>query len=381
MSTYLGDSHRINQVLFNVLGNSIKFTENGIIDIHCDLVRRNDDYDEIKFSIRDTGKGMDHEFLQRIFREFEQEDTTIARKYGGSGLGLYITRSLVLLMDGKMRIESAKDIGTLVEITLPFGKSETEIKIEMTSAKINTESLKGAKILIAEDNYLNRIVIKTILDKYGVDIDDAENGKIAIEKAKANKYHLIFMDVQMPEMDGLQATRWIRNNINSDIPIIGLSANALTEEVNDCLNAGMSDYLIKPYTETELLQVIIYSLGKVSFNSEEVDLTVLRDYVGGEENLLRNVLEAYTDFLPGSLVKLQEGVDQRNGDLVRAELHQLKPNLENIKIQPVGCSFNELSNQIKINGINESVAQIVFQLIEKSNKSLDWIRTFLARSA
>jgi PAS domain S-box-containing protein len=381
MNTYLGDSHRINQVLFNVLGNSIKFTENGIIDIHCDLVRRNDDYDEIKFSIRDTGKGMDHEFLQRIFREFEQEDTTIARKYGGSGLGLYITRSLVLLMDGKMRIESAKDIGTLVEITLPFGKSETEIKIETTSAKINTEALKGAKILIAEDNYLNRIVIKTILDKYGVDIDDAENGKIAIEKAKANKYHLIFMDVQMPEMDGLQATRWIRNNINSDIPIIGLSANALTEEVNDCLNAGMSDYLIKPYTETELLQVIIYSLGKVSFNSEEVDLTVLRDYVGGEENLLRNVLEAYTDFLPGSLVKLQEGVDQRNGDLVRAELHQLKPNLENIKIQPVGCSFNELSNQIKINGINESVAQIVFQLIEKSNKSLDWIRTFLARSA
>ena len=380
MNTYLGDPHRINQILFNVLGNSIKFTENGIIDIHCDLMRRNDEYDEIKFSIRDTGKGMDHEFLQRIFREFEQEDATIARKYGGSGLGLYITRSLVLLMDGKMRIESAKDIGTLVEITLPFGKSEAEIKIETTSAKINTESLKGAKILIAEDNYLNRIVIKTILDKYGVDIDDAENGKIAIEKAKANKYHLIFMDVQMPEMDGLQATRWIRNNTNSDIPIIGLSANALTEEVNDCLNAGMSDYLIKPYTETELLQVIINWLGKVSYNSEEVDLTILRDYVGGEESLLVNVLEAYTDFLPGSLIKLQEVAEQRNGDLVRAELHQLKPNLENIKIHPVGCSFNELSNQIKINGVNESVALIIIQLIEKSNKALDWIKDFLVRS-
>jgi len=240
MNTYIGDSHRINQILFNLVGNSIKFTENGIIDIHCDLVRRGDDHDEIKFSIRDTGKGMDQEFLQRIFREFEQEDTTIARKYGGSGLGLYITRSLVQLMDGKMRIESAKGIGTLVEITLPFEKSESEIKIEKASAKINTDSLKGAKILIAEDNYLNRIVIKTILDKYGVDIDNAENGKIAIEKVKANNYHLIFMEVKMPEMDGLQATRWIRNNINSDIPIVGLSANALTEEVNDCLNAGMS---------------------------------------------------------------------------------------------------------------------------------------------
>jgi CheY-like chemotaxis protein len=187
------------------------------------------------------------------------------------------------------------------------------------------------------------------------------------------------MDVQMPEMDGPQATRWIRNNINPDIPIVGLSANALTEEVNDCLNAGMSDYLIKPYTETKLLKVVLNWIGKVTFNSEEVDLTILKDYVGGEENLLRNVLEAYTDFLPGSLIKLQQGIDQRNGDLVRAELHQLKPNLENIKIQPEGSSFNELSNQIKIDGINESVAQIVFQLIEKSNKSLDWIRAFLDR--
>jgi hypothetical protein len=102
--------------------------------------------------------------------------------------------------------------------------------------------------------------------------------------------------------------------------------------------------------------------------------------VGGEESLLVNVLEAYTDFLPGSLTKLQEVAEQRNGDLVRAELHQLKPNLENIKIHPVGCSFNELSNQIKINGVNESVALIILQLIEKSNKALDWIKDFLARS-
>lgn len=380
MNNYIGDSHRINQILFNLLGNSIKFTEKGIIDIHCDLVRRNEEYDEIKFSIRDTGIGMDAEFLQRIFREFEQEDTTIARKYGGSGLGLYITRSLVMLMDGQMRIESAKGIGTLVEITLPFEKSEAEIKPEKNVEKLDTSSLKGAKILVAEDNYLNRIVIKTILDKYGVVIENAENGKIAIDKVKSNKYHLIFMDVQMPEMDGLQATRWIRNNSNTDIPIVGLSANALTEEVNDCLNAGMSDYLIKPYTETELIQIILKWLEKISFNPEEVDLTTLRDYVGGEESLLINVLEAYTSFLPGSLTKLKEGVDLKNGDLVRIELHQIKPNLENIKIQPVGCSFNDLSNQIKINGISDSVAQTIHQLIEKTNKALEWITIFLNRA-
>ena len=380
MNTYIGDSHRINQILFNLVGNSIKFTEKGIIDIHCDLVHRDDEIDEIKFSIRDTGIGMDQEFLQRIFREFEQEDTTIARKYGGSGLGLYITRSLVHLMDGKMRIDSAKGIGTLVEITIPFEKSNTELATENREEKLNTEALKGAKILVAEDNYLNRIVIKTILDKYGVEIDNAENGKIAIEKAKKNKYHLIFMDVQMPEMDGLQATRWIRNNASQEIPIVGLSANALTEEVNDCLNAGMSDYLIKPYTETELIQIILKWVGRISLNNEEVDLSTLRDYVGGDEALLVNVLEAYTSFLPGSLAKLKEYSDQQNGDLVRVELHQLKPNLENIKIQPVGCTFNDLSNQIKIHGVNDSVQLTINQLIEKTNKALHWITSFLNRA-
>jgi CheY-like chemotaxis protein len=343
-------------------------------------VHRDDEIDEIKFSIRDTGIGMDQEFLQRIFREFEQEDTTIARKYGGSGLGLYITRSLVHLMDGKMRIDSAKGIGTLVEITIPFEKSNTELATENREEKLNTEALKGAKILVAEDNYLNRIVIKTILDKYGVEIDNAENGKIAIEKAKKNKYHLIFMDVQMPEMDGLQATRWIRNNASQEIPIVGLSANALTEEVNDCLNAGMSDYLIKPYTETELIQIILKWVGRISLNNEEVDLSTLRDYVGGDEALLVNVLEAYTSFLPGSLAKLKEYSDQQNGDLVRVELHQLKPNLENIKIQPVGCTFNDLSNQIKIHGVNDSVQLTINQLIEKTNKALHWITSFLNRA-
>jgi two-component system, sensor histidine kinase len=379
MNNYIGDSHRINQILFNLVGNSIKFTEKGIIDIHCDLVRRNGEYDEIKISIRDTGIGMDSEFLQRIFREFEQEDTTIARKYGGSGLGLYITRSLVMLMDGKMRIDSAKGIGTLVEITLPFEKFESEINTEKTGEKLNTESLKGAKILVAEDNYLNRIVIKTILDKYGVIIENAENGKIAVEKVRSNKYHLIFMDVQMPEMDGLQATRAIRNSGNTEIPIVGLSANALTEEVNNCLNAGMSDYLIKPYTENELIQIILKWLEKISFNPDEVDLTILRDYVGGDESLLLNVLEAYTTFLPSSLAKLKEGINQKDGDAVRTELHQIKPNLENIKIQPIGGSFNDLSNQIKINGITDSVAQTINLLIERSNRALEWISNFLSR--
>jgi CheY-like chemotaxis protein len=161
---------------------------------------------------------------------------------------------------------------------------------------------------------------------------------------------------------------------------VGLSANALTEEVNDCLNAGMSDYLIKPYTETELIQVILNWLGKVTVNPDEIDLSVLRDYVGGEESLLINVLEAYRSFLPDSLSKLKDFADQKNGDLVRMELHQLKPNLENIKIHPIGCSFNELSNQIKINGINDSVAQIIDQLIERTNKALLWIKTFLDRS-
>jgi PAS domain S-box-containing protein len=377
VQNYLGDPHRINQILFNLVGNAIKFTENGSVDIHCDLIHRRDGKDDVRFAIRDTGIGMDRDYIQRLFTEFEQQDTTIARKYGGSGLGLYITRNLVQLMDGRMRIDSAKGIGTLVEITLTLEQSNSEIarKKEIVT---NTEALRGIEILIAEDNYLNRIVIRTVLEKYGVIIEDAENGKDAIAKLKQRHYQLVFMDVEMPEMNGIDATRWIRTHLHPEIKIVGLSANALSEEVNNCLNAGMNDYLVKPYTESELLNIILkWSQRELVHASNEADLTKLREYVGGDEELLRSVIEAYLEFLPASINKLEKALLQNDPDALRNELHQIKPNYENVRIGPVNSTFNELSNFIKLKGLDEANIQTVKQLIVQGHTLLEHFKSYL----
>ncbi|MFZ4784287.1 MAG: response regulator [Flavobacteriales bacterium] len=379
VQNYLGDPHRINQILFNLVGNAIKFTENGSVDIHCDLIHRRDGKDDVRFAIRDTGIGMDRDFIQRLFTEFEQQDTTIARKYGGSGLGLYITRNLVQLMAGRMRIDSAKGIGTLVEITLTLEQSNSEIarKKEIVT---NTEALRGIEILIAEDNYLNRIVIRTVLEKYGVIIEDAENGKDAIAKLKQRHYHLVLMDVEMPEMNGIDATRWIRTHLHPEIKIVGLSANALSEEVNNCLNAGMNDYLVKPYTESELLNIILkWSQRELVHASNEADLTKLREYVGGDEELLRSVIEAYLEFLPESINKLEKALLQNDPDALCNELHQIKPNYENVRIGPVNSTFNELSNLIKLKGLDEANIQTVKQLIIQGHTLLEHFKSYLKK--
>lgn len=377
VQNYLGDPHRINQLLFNLVGNAIKFTENGSVDIHCDLIHRRDGKDDVRFAIRDTGIGMDKDFIQRLFVEFEQQDTTIARKYGGSGLGLYITRNLVQLMDGRMRIDSAKGLGTLVEITLPLEQSNSEIarKKEIVT---NVDALRGTEILIAEDNYLNRIVIRTVLEKYGVVIDDAENGKEAIVKLKQRNYHLVFMDVEMPEMNGIDATRWIRTHLHPEIKIVGLSANALSEEVNNCLNAGMNDYLVKPYTESELLNIILkWSQREFNNTKNQADLSKLREYVGGDDELLRSVVEAYLEFLPSSIDKLEKALLNKDADVVRTELHQLKPNYENVRLGPVNSSFNELSNLIKLKGLDETNTQVINHLIEQGHNLLEQLKEYL----
>ena len=186
------------------------------------------------------------------------------------------------------------------------------------------------------------------------------------------------MDVEMPEMNGIDATRWIRTHLHPDIKIVGLSANALSEEVNNCLNAGMNDYLVKPYTESELLNIILkWSQRELSNSTNEADLSKLREYVGGDEELLRSVIEAYLEFLPASIEKLEKALMDKDADILRTELHQIKPNFENVRLGPINSSFNELSNLIKLKGLDETNVSTVKQLVEQGHALLAQLNTYL----
>ena len=251
---YIADPGRIRQILSNIISNAIKFTEKGKVEITLEVNRKDTNNAIFYFVCTDTGIGMSEEMKKRVFEEFVQEDESFHRKYGGSGLGLSITYELVKLMHGSIAIQSQKNKGTTVTVDIPLKtiRPKNEMK-PVQEEPINTRKLQSLKLLVAEDNEFNCLLLKFILDKNKISYDFAENGKIAVEKALTGTYDLILMDIQMPEMDGIEATQILRKKLGNEIPIIAVTANAVKEELDYYLKNGLSDYLTKPFEEKKLL--------------------------------------------------------------------------------------------------------------------------------
>jgi PAS domain S-box-containing protein len=259
----IGDPVRINQILLNLLSNSVKFTGNGgQISINVNLLKEDDVTSNIELIISDTGIGISPEKLEVIFQPFMQSSNDTARKYGGTGLGLSIVKQLVDLMGGTISVQSKLNKGSAFTITIPLKKTiATEISND-TETKVQSDDLKQLgklKILLAEDIPINQFLAQIILHDFGFETDTAENGKIAIELLEKNNYDIILMDLMMPEMNGFEATQHIRNKMKSPkstIPIIALTADVTKADVDKCSEVGMNEYVSKPINETDLLNKI-----------------------------------------------------------------------------------------------------------------------------
>ena len=258
-----GDPTRLNQVLLNLVNNSIKFTEKGSITLSAKLVSSSESGNTIEFSVADTGIGIDKDRLDIIFQSFEQESVSTTRQFGGTGLGLSISRQLVELMGGELKVESKKYLGSRFYFSLNL-ETDSASSISSSDKKvvIDFEKLRGRKVLIVEDNEMNQFVAKSILRMWNMDIYQARNGQKAIVLLTEQTYDIILMDKQMPVMDGVESTRYIREVLKSDIPIIALTADAQLEKVQECLAAGMNDYITKPF-EPEILFSKIVKLLKI----------------------------------------------------------------------------------------------------------------------
>jgi K+-sensing histidine kinase KdpD len=217
---HLGDPHRLSQVLFNIVGNAMKFTQAGHVRVTSNLARGENDICQVSFTIEDTGVGMDLAYLTKVFEAFSQEDASITRKFGGSGLGLSIARSIVQIMGGTIQIESEKGKGTRVNIRIPMRISNEKTKRDIVEMTDLQKSLKGLRILAVEDNELNRMVLQVILKKCEVFVSIAHNGQEAIDLIQHQEFDLVLMDVQMPIVDGLEATKYIREELKLTTHII-----------------------------------------------------------------------------------------------------------------------------------------------------------------
>jgi PAS domain S-box-containing protein len=261
-SNLLGDSSKLNQILINLTSNAIKFTDKGSVSILCNLVEENEKSQLISFEVVDSGIGISPENFDLIFEIFKQEDASISRNYGGTGLGLPISKSIVSKMGGDLNVKSEKGVGSNFSFTIPFIKNyQTNIK-KVEPKVVTKETLIDIRILVAEDNVLNQMLIKAILDKEKVKFDFAGNGQEVLNLLEVNVYDIILMDIQMPIMDGLTATKIIRNQLHSSIPILALTANTSINDEKEYRNSGMNDQLSKPFKREELLQKISQLISK-----------------------------------------------------------------------------------------------------------------------
>ena len=381
-----GDTLRLQQILFNLIGNSIKFTNKGRIAIDCEVVTKNPFSQEIRISVADTGIGMESSFIDTIFNKFSQEDLAITRKYGGTGLGLTITKELVKLMNGRIEIESKKNEGTIIRLYINFQKGSIQsignLNIENLSTRIDNIS-----ILLVEDNYLNRMIAQNTLQYYNCKVTEAENGKEALEILKNEKFDIILMDVQMPQMGGIEATEIIRKELQLSTPIIAFTANALKTEIDKCKKAGMNDYVTKPFDEDVFIETIAKhtlnkkslipnSVAKQTFSSQKLyNLASLNKLSRGNNEFVIKMINIFVEQTADTIEKSATAINLNNFVEASQLIHKIKPSIESLGITTLIKQITLLEKLTKetsdkeqilalFNPIKDILEQVIIQLKE-----------------
>src|SRR5665648_689552 len=394
----VGDPVRLHQVILNLVSNAVKFTNKGEITVSVRLLSEDDEKVTIKFSVSDTGVGIPEDKLETIFENFQQASSGTSRLYGGTGLGLAIVKQLVEPQGGSIEVLSKIDEGSTFSFTLSFLKTKEEAEMETGTVEVNTE-IKNIKVLVAEDIALNQLLMRTLLDDFGFECDIAANGRIAVEKLETKKYDIILMDLQMPEMNGFEATEYIRNKMNSKIPIIALTADVTTVDLAKCTSVGMNDYIAKPVDERLLYNKIVgivkktFSSGATietkngkSKKSKCIDLDYLERRTKSNPKLMMQMISLYLEQTPPLIQAMKQGLKNKDWNSLYAAAHKMIPSFS---IMGIDTNFEDMAKKVKefastqkqtegIPGMVQQLEDVCLQACEELEEEFNTIKSTIA---
>ena len=341
-----GDPTRLGQILNNLVSNAIKFTDRGKVSLKI-TVEKNGKHNDFCFSVSDTGIGIDKEKLKTIFEFFSQEDNTITRRFGGTGLGLAISKSISELLGGEIIVESEKNVGSTFKFCLKMPEASEQLKTET----IVKSDLTGKNVLIVEDNELNRFLAVTILKKWNANIHIAENGEEAVQAVRDKAVDIVLMDIQMPVMDGVAASVAIRKELNSKVPIIALTANALESEKEKCWQAGMNEYITKPYNPEHLKEKIIFlienSTRTEEHSSEHVSLQSLSELMQGSKVQMIRMTTVFLNQIETDFNVLKLALNENDMDQISKITHKLKSSFKLFGLNKTGVLLERIEQRAK----------------------------------
>jgi signal transduction histidine kinase/CheY-like chemotaxis protein/HPt (histidine-containing phosphotransfer) domain-containing protein len=383
----VGDPVRLTQILVNLLGNAIKFTDHGGVDVNVKSTLFDEHIARIRFAVKDTGIGIAPEKKKSIFERFQQAEADTTRRYGGTGLGLSIARQLIELQDGAITVASEQGKGSEFIVDIPFAVSKEEIQqINQVGLTAEPESTQlKIKLLIAEDNQLNQQLIRHMMHNWRIEFDMVETGTAVIEALKKGNYGLILMDIQMPEMDGYKTSQAIRRQLNLTIPIIAMTAHAMAGEREKCLSYGMDEYISKPVREAELFHMIQRFSRPADGNEpirdhqRVIDLHYLKEISKGDKFFENEMIRQFIVQVPDELDAMEKAIQQHDYPVIMELAHGLK---SSVSFMGLSSSVEPILQQIELeasrNGNISLVAKNFELLFDTCSKAIAEAKTILS---
>jgi len=344
------DESRIRQILNNLLTNAIKFTDQGLVTLNI-TSKSSAEKEIVHFEISDTGIGIPKEQQDLIFKDFVQLDSDINKKAGGTGLGLYIVKKLIELLQGEIKLDSKPNSGTTFSVTLPLKRGD-QSKLQKNFQSFQTpEVLKGSRILIVDDEEFNLHLLRNILSKWKIEFDEAENGQEAVHFAERSLYTLILMDIRMPILNGIEATKKIKASGNK-AKIIALSANTNQQEMKDYLEIGFDNYLVKPFNEENLHKVITQTLQKNKVEPEktkkeqtnDADLSDLIKMANGDPDFVKEMIDIFLKSSEKNMQAIEENIENKDWQAVADLAHKLAAPAKHLNATNVYTTLKQLQN-------------------------------------